>query len=271
MVGARGRSKWLRRAALRAATALGYEVRRSPADGRLSVRRHLRLAGDPFAAMRTILRGRADCILDVGAHEGETALRLASAFPGSAVYSFEPDPDNFDALVRNTRARPGVVSVRKAVAETTGSATFHRTRFSQTHSLLKPRADVSEFLESPELLAPADPLVVETVTLDAFCSERGLRAVDILKVDAQGSELSVLRGAERLLRERAISLLYLEVNFVPFYEGTPLFPDVYEFVYQRGFRFVGLYETGSARHYYPAGGNALFVEQERGRLPRLDR
>lgn len=255
----------MRRRVQSVARALGLEVSRSPASGRLQIRRRLDLGGDPFFAMRTILGGAASCLLDVGGHVGETALRFADVFPRATIFSLEPDPDNFGVLSRNVARCRAVVPIPKAAAARAGSAILHRTRFSQAHSLLKPRTDAAEYLGQRDLLDPREPVTVETVTLDAFCAERSLGRVDVLKVDAQGADLDVLRGAEGLLRERRVTLVFVEVNFVAFYEGTPLFPAVYEFLYERGFRLVGLYDSGFSTHYYQVGCNALFVEEQAGR------
>ena len=258
-----------RRLVIRAATAVGLDVGRSPVDGRLSLHRRLDLARDPFLAMRAILEGQASCILDVGAHVGQTALRFAEVFPKTKIFSFEPDPENFDRLVTSTRDVPAIVPVKKAVAEQVGTARLYRTRFDQAHSLLPPRSDADEFLTVPDLLAPEAPETVETVTIDGFCRAQDLSRVDVLKVDAQGAELAILRGAEDLLRRRAVLLIHVEVNFIPFYEGSPLFPEVYQHLYDRGYRLIALYDLGFATHYYQVGCNALFVEEGRGR--RVDR
>jgi FkbM family methyltransferase len=215
--------------------------------------------------MHAILEGRASSILDVGAHVGETALRFAEVFPNARIFSFEPDPKNFDRLIANTRNVPAIVPVKKAVAEQVGAAKLYRTRFDQAHSLLPPRNDAAEFLSVPDLLAPEETETVETVTIDDFCRARELSHVDVLKIDAQGAELAILQGAEDLLKRRAASLIHVEVNFIPFYEGSPLFPEIYEHLYERGYRLVALYDLGFSTHYYQVGCNALFVEEGRGR------
>ena len=68
----------------------------------------------------------------------------------------------------------------------------------------------------------------------------------------------------------AVALVHMEVSFVGYYEGQPLFAEIYQFLYDRGYRFVSLYESGFLTHCYLVGGNALFVHESRaGNCARL--
>ncbi len=53
-----------------------------------------------------------------------------------------------------------------------------------------------------------------------------MQHVDVLKLDVQGSELQVLKGASGMLAAGGISLIYAEVHLVEVYEGQPLLHDV---------------------------------------------
>jgi len=255
----------LKRGAAAAARLLGYEFYRLPLGRSLSLRRRVDLTDDPLAAMRTILRRPLTCVFDIGAHVGETALRFTERFPHAVIYSFEPDPSNFAKLVANTGALPNVIPVQNAVTEAVGFSTLYRNRYSETHSLLRPSTGATRFVVSPELLEPDTPIAVPTVTIDEFCARRGVDEIDVLKIDAQGLELPILRGGASLLARRPGPLIYLEVNFVESYEGQDLFPTVYQYLYDRGFRLVWLYDTGFSTHYYQLSCNALFVEEGAGR------
>jgi hypothetical protein len=104
---------------------------------------------------------------------------------------------------------------------------------------------------------------VKLVALDDVCAESGEHP-DLIKVDAQGLELEVLSGASNLLTGKTPPLLYLEVSFVRFYEGQPLFDELYQWVFVRGYRLTALYETAFRTHYYQVGANALFVHESMG-------
>jgi FkbM family methyltransferase len=213
--------------------------------------------------IRTILSGSPRCVLDVGAHVGESATAFRRAFPAAAIHCFEPDPENFSALVQNTRRDSHIHCTQVAVGREAGSALFHRNAGSQTHSLLDVAAGAEAFVVAPAILTAANDITVNVVTLDEVCLASRERP-DVVKVDSQGFELEVLSGATRLLGGSRPPLLYLEVSFVRGYEGQPLFDDVYRWVFARGYRIVGLYEAGFRTHYYQVGANALFVHESMG-------
>jgi hypothetical protein len=85
----------------------GFELERREQGWPYSLRRRDSFGSNHLNDVRTILSGSPRCIFDVGAHVGETAIALRRAFPEATVCSFEPDPENFTALIANTRRNHG--------------------------------------------------------------------------------------------------------------------------------------------------------------------
>lgn len=140
---------------------------------------------------RNIRRG--DIVADVGAFEG-TFTVIAAACTGSAgrIVAFEPSPESRAVLERNMALngfQQRVTIVPAAVAAATGSATLYSSPREQTSTLYASAA-----------VAGVQPMPVRTVSLDDyFEGER----VDLIKIDVEGAEFAVLRGAQRLLGEGA--------------------------------------------------------------------
>ena len=67
--------------------------------------------------------------------------------------------------------------------------------------------------------------------------------MDLLKIDTQGYEDRVLRGAGEMLTPTAIRMLLIEVSFVDLYENQASFADIFTLVTTRGYRLVGLYDA----------------------------
>ncbi|HEY4210711.1 MAG TPA: FkbM family methyltransferase [Steroidobacteraceae bacterium] len=244
--------------------ALGWQaVRRQ--DGSWEIQPLLRLGADHLADSRYILADPIASVFDIGANEGQAARAFLRAYPKSTVYSFEPDPGSYQRLVDATAGQPRVKPFNLALGRAAGSAKMFRFKFDQTNSLLPKAVGAEQYVADAEYLAAAGETLVEVTTLDAFCAAQSVTRIDLLKIDTQGYELEVLSGAPQLLQSGAISLIYLEVCFVRYYEGQPLFPELYQFLYDRGYRFVGLYESGFLTHYHHVGGNALFVHESLGR------
>jgi hypothetical protein len=81
------------------------------------------------------------------------------------------------------------------------------------------------------------------VRLDSFCESHHVSAVAMLKIDTQGHDLVVLRGAEGLLASGKVEVILCEINFSPLYQDQPSMGDLYSFLNSMGFGLVGLYDT----------------------------
>ena len=104
----------------------------------------------------------------------------------------------FAELAANTRKDTGIVCHRLAVGSRPGTATIYLTHHSTTSSLIKPEDSV----------AAED---VEITTLSDFVDREAIATIDLLKVDAEGFDLEVLRGAEALLIDADDALASVEV------------------------------------------------------------
>ncbi|MFN3613046.1 MAG: FkbM family methyltransferase [Rubrimonas sp.] len=151
---------------------------------------------DPFDTARRLLGGDGDGVLiDVGANRGQTAMRLRAIFPAARIIAFEPTEKHFAALAE-VAASLDVVAVRKAVGDRNGEVRFNVDAQDYNHSILTMSANLTPFVSVRHEGDVATPIV----TLDAFCAENGHERVALLKVDAEGADLHVLRGAAGLLR-----------------------------------------------------------------------
>jgi len=110
----------------------------------------------------------------------------------------------------------------------------------------------SEFVEDRRTID------VQTVKLADFAKTSTVKAIDILKLDIEGSELEVIIGLGSLIE--SVKLIYVEVQFVERYEGTPLFSDVESYLRKRGLIFYQLYDlVRSPKDGRLLYGDAMFV------------
>jgi hypothetical protein len=80
--------------------------------------------------------------------------------------------------------------------------------------------------------------------LDAALAAPALPRPILLKIDTQGSELALLKGAEGLFP--VIDYVYVEVSFVEFYTGQPLADQILDYMHSHGYRMTGI--GGTARN-----------------------
>lgn len=252
----------------RALSLVGLELERSAISGRLRLHKQPRIGRSHTKDVNRILGSHVGCVFDVGANVGQSAVQFARAFPGATVYCFEPDTDSFEALTDRTASYTQIKAFRIALGERRGSATLFVNRSRDTNSLLPSSPDAAPYLAEPDVLETIASREVPVTTIDEFCATQNVRQIDLLKLDVQGYELHVLAGAGEMIRRRSVSVVYVEVSFVPYYVGQPLFPDIYNKLFELGYRLVGIYESSFRTHYFQVGGNALFVREDLGARPK---
>lgn len=143
-------------------------------------------------------------VLDLGANVGYYTLIAAHLVgPRGRVHAFEPDPESYDLLVKSVRlnGHTNVTTVCAAVADRAerGRLYLDSGRWGQS-------------LSERNIAAPVGSVEVETVTLDGLLESGALGPrVDVIKIDVQGAEGLVRKGAGRLLqRDRPKILMELE-------------------------------------------------------------
>ena len=175
---------------------------------------------------------------DVGANAGFfTALAARLVGPEGQVYSFEPLPENLEAL-RDLVALNGFRQceiVPRAVGREEGEAEFHVGPGGNAEAHLGDKRDGGE-----------STLRVTLTCLDAFLADH--RAPDLVKIDVEGAEADVLAGAERLLCEGTTLLIELH--------GHAVARTVAALLRERGYEFEtldgGRQEEPEAAHHFVA-------------------
>jgi FkbM family methyltransferase len=142
-----------------------------------------------------------DQLMDIGANIGLYTLWM-SRFVGSGgkVHSFEPDKTNFSKLQMNISANALEDRVRvneKALSDIDGSLCFTTGLDKENH-----------------IAASDEPgtVVIPAQRLDSYAEANGVPEIAYLKIDVEGFEYSVLRGAYRLLSEKKVQVIQLEIN-----------------------------------------------------------
>jgi FkbM family methyltransferase len=176
-------------------------------------------------------------LIDVGANTGQYARHIRKQGYRGSIHSFEPFADAFSALEQAAASDAMWNLHHYALGDYDGQASLHISSFSPTNSLLQPTPSLIQGFPKAATVASQS---VQIRRLDTICDALFARGLDrlMLKIDTQGSELSVLKGAADLLPE--IRLLELELSFAPVYVGQPLFDEVYAFLRSHGFRIIAL-------------------------------
>jgi FkbM family methyltransferase len=164
-------------------------------------------------------------VLDVGANVGGwTRMLLDQVPPARAealdVYAFEPVRSTFQTLQERLGGHPRsgrVHPVAVALSDADGSVEMYEVEPNGTTNSLH-----------PDPFLPARRVAIETQTADTFCARSGIAKVHLLKVDAEGHDCSVLRGAARLFAEERVMVAQFEYNHRWVYARHYL-KDVFDF------------------------------------------
>ena len=188
--------------------------------------------------IRELLGPAADgplVVLDVGANIGAWTEEALRALPQASIHAFEPSEAAFAALSSALGADARVTLHRFALSDSNGQATLYANDpGSGIGSLTKRRLDHIGVEMSHEETIP-------TRTLESWSSAAGLGGADVLKLDVEGHELDVIRGAGRMLDEvRVLQFEFGGCNI----DTRTYFQDFWYLLTDAGFRLHRLGPTG---------------------------
>ena len=181
-----------------------------------------------------IRRSGIRTVIDVGAHQGEFSSAIRALLPDARIYAFEPLPDCCKILSQRLGSNGHGQTFPVAIGRRAGNVTIWRCGYPKSSSvLLMTELHKTSFPWTAE----NTPLTVEMNSLDGFDGQLRLAARVLLKIDVQGYEAEVLRGAKNLLEK--IDFVLLEISFRQLYEGQASFKEIYDLLKNAGFSYSG--------------------------------
>jgi FkbM family methyltransferase len=192
-------------------------------------------------------------VIDVGANRGQFALFALHRFPQASLTSFEPLPTAHSKLHAVVGQDARFRSHQCAVGAEAGSLSLNVTRSDDSSSLLKPTALQLRTFRDTGIVSSTQ---VDVVRLDDVIGPDRLAEPFLLKIDVQGYELEVLRGAEQLLQRDGDVLV--EASFAELYEGQALIDEVVVAMYASGYRLRGIFSITKNSDGTPLQGDLLF-------------
>lgn len=189
--------------------------------------------------VRILDRGNVDLVIDVGAAGGRFGMELREAGYHGSIVSLEPLSGAFSRLEKVCAGDPNWRCMQVALGAADGNAEINVAANSDSSSLLE-MADRHAETEPDSAYVGTEQ--IEVRTLDSLWEELAADATHpFLKLDVQGYELEVLKGAKESLPR--LSGIQAELSLVPLYEGGPLWREVIDQIEGSGFELRSL-ETG---------------------------
>jgi len=214
--------------------------------------------------MQMVLKDGVNCI-DVGCHKGEILEKILALSPSGNHFAFEPIPDMYKSLLDSYGRSVSVFPF--ALSDHEGQTTFQYVRNAPAYSGIKKRKypiGNPDIVEIPVELRRLDDVIPETLK------------IGFIKIDVEGGEFSVLKGATRILREHQPVVIFESGLGASEYYGTKP-EELYSFLSEtvhmqisllRAFvkgsgtltkdQFVDCYNTNSDYYFVATGKDSKF-------------
>ncbi len=195
-------------------------------------------------------------ILDIGANVGQFATRCLESGWDRKLVSFECLEEAHASIVASSATHANwSIAPRAAIGSSVGTAMLNMAENSQASSLLADTETLHRVTPSAQYVAQQE---VAVETLDNLLPRLNLAKPYLLKMDVQGFESEVLKGAAQSLKDTAI--IYTEMSLFPLYEGEADFTILGRQIIEAGFRCIAIYpgySEGTTREI--AQADAIFV------------
>jgi len=148
--------------------------------------------------------GTAVRVFDVGANLGGYANQVLARLQHVELYCFEPSRKTFEGLARNVTPRKGLSLLNFGLSDTAGTLDLFSD--AETSGMASVYHRQLEHLNVQMKLQEQ----ITLQTLDGFCQQNAITKIDLLKLDVEGHEFNVLKGASGLLSAAAIDFIQFE-------------------------------------------------------------
>lgn len=180
-------------------------------------------------------------LFDVGANRGQTAKYMRKKFPEAKIYCFEPIKDTYE-LLREKTTRLGLSYYNLALGAESGEVEVKvdvQNRNSTRNTLIEENT-----VHDPSAVKIEK---VQVVRLTDFCKTNNIEKIDYLKIDTEGYDLEVLKGATEMLENASIAFIQAEVSMNPKNTFHVDFVEVKNFLEKYKYVLFGIYEQKQQR------------------------
>lgn len=183
-------------------------------------------------------------IVDAGANDGGYAQDILSYFPKAQYYGFEPNPETFKILQQNLSSLTQCHLYSQALSSQTGKINLYDFA---DEAPLKPTQPTSTLASVYRQVItdfhhqPVKKYIRPSISLDDFTHQEKINQINWLKIDTEGHEFAILKGATNLIKHQKIDLIQFEVNEMNVYSRV-FIKDYLDLL--KGYRLYRLLPSG---------------------------
>lgn len=187
--------------------------------------------------------GECFSVIDVGANKGDWTNYFIEKNPSAKMLLFEPSAAAYHHLLKEFSSNPNIRIDNEAVSDSEGETYFfEEDDMGETSSLVSTFSNTS-----------AKKTLVKITTIDKALERHHLNKVDFLKIDAEGYDLHVLKGAANSLAQQKIKYVQFEYN-APWAEAGSTLIDAFNFLKQHGYETFLINQHGLYKLNYKKYG-----------------
>lgn len=170
-------------------------------------------------------------IYDIGGHIGTWTLLAKSVFPNAAIHIFEPLQVHIQELEKNLCDLKDIFIHQYALGNVNKETQINLSTRSDSSSILSITHNMKKYFGQEQVGTEMIQIKPAKQEIDSGV----ISPPDLIKIDVQGYEIEALKGFGDNLNSP--QYLIIEVSFIEFYTGQPLFADIVTFLNEKGFRF----------------------------------
>ena len=178
--------------------------------------------------------------IDVGAHEGETSNLFSKHLNIKKIYCFEPSSINYKNLKKKILKKANIFLFNVGLGERDGEEDFNQLEESSSSTLVELNEKSKYFIKKKKILNLFIKKdfknfyqTVNIMKLKNFMHNNSIEYIDILKIDTEGYEMKVIRGAEEKIKN--IDYIYFEHHFDDMLKKDYTLSDVHNYLIKNGF------------------------------------
>jgi len=170
-------------------------------------------------------------IFDIGAEDGSSCERYSRLFTKPILHAFEPRLEKFGIMKSKFNNKKNIYLINVAVGSKTEIKIFNQIKGGGRSSFHKSTVDN---------LSDQTQIDVQVITIDEYVNKNNIKKINLLKIDTQGYEDEVLKGAQETLKLNKIDIIETELILGNMYEKTLSFNEIENLIYPYGYKFFAL-------------------------------
>ena len=190
-------------------------------------------------------------IFDVGANEGKLIKKFKKIFPEAIIHSFEPDDNAYKILFNNYSNNKRIKLNSFGLGNKNEYLKFHSYRDTGKSSFYKLNLDTKFIKYKTDILGTNKKKYLESSylkeikTIDNYCEQSEIKKINYLKIDTQGYEEKIINGAAKMINQKLIDVIKLELIFSSVYEKNSNIYDIEKILIPNGYKLFGTSHYGN--------------------------